>query len=151
MKKKGFTLIEILCVLVIIGIIMGISVIIVDKPIKQSEEKILFNSVSNIIKSVSLINIEDEENCFYSFELDNYKLPKEINAIYITLFKENNKITYGVYAEDKNNNAFIDTTDFGNLNVNDKATWISRSKMSTIIKNPNIAFRTFNKLCKVVE
>ncbi len=68
-KKRGFTLAELLAIIVILGILIGLSVPAISNMIKSSKEKKLSSVVSQIKKSAMLNLIHDQKDlAFYMLD-----------------------------------------------------------------------------------
>ena len=72
MNKKGFTLVELLAVIVILGLLMAIAIPSVTKYITQSRKKTLISSIDAYITAVTTaVNdnqfnaLSDESTCYY--------------------------------------------------------------------------------------
>lgn len=75
MKKKGFTLVELLAVIIVLGTILTITVSITNKSLEESKKDIYISSVTNLSKALSEYYIEenilsDFKECYYDFNND---------------------------------------------------------------------------------
>ena len=107
-NKKGFTLIEMLAVIVILGLLMAIAIPTVTKTIEKSKRKTYIDNAIEYISSAaqSIANGEilvRNTNTTYYIHINNIKTEKgtktspyggEFDAYVIVTLDENNKFTY---------------------------------------------------------
>ena len=80
-NKKGFTLIETLAAIVILGLIVGIAVISVSKYITQSKKKTLIKTISSYVETATILVNKGEykmrgENKIYALPIGCMELEK---------------------------------------------------------------------------
>ncbi len=143
--RKGFTLIELIAIIMILGILTVIALPNISKIIKESKTKKLYYSINTIVDSVGNINIEGTNDCWYRSSNDNYKLPSEISDLEIFIFRKNGKYKYGVYAT-YNDTDIMNTTDFKSLNAKDRKNWIDNDNLL----DPYLGIGT-NDISKIFE
>lgn len=80
MKDDGFTLVELLAVIAILGLILTISIPIVGNYLQSSKEKSFFISAKSILREVEYVDI-DESN-YEKISLDNFNLKNISNQEY---------------------------------------------------------------------
>lgn len=155
MNKKGFTLVELLAAIVILGVILLIAIPSYNNIVSKMTKKSQIEGIGNIVNAVATTNFEDTESCFYSYNLDNYEFPENIGKLYIMLFKTDGSSNYGVYAVDNNNKIIVDTTKFKDVDYKNSATWISEDDSMANYINENAEQIVFGsddlKVCKVIE
>ena len=124
-NSRGFSLVEILAIIVIIGILAGLGIPAVLNYIKTSRDKAFFTNVKGIVEAVNKSDLTTGATyCIYKdVELESLKAQniEEINII-STVDENGNKI-YSVLA--KGNNVFINTRDFNTLSIDKKDEWVN--------------------------
>ena len=98
MKKKGFTLIEIIGVLVVIAILALIATPLVMSIIRNSKEGARKRSIDNYGKSIEL--------AITSYLLDNGKFPTEVSQLNIEY--SGSKVECGVELINKDTTVYLD-------------------------------------------
>lgn len=120
-KHRGFTLIEILAVIVILGILLTFTIPNVIKQVKIAKEKAFFTSVSRQVENIKADNvINNSDYCMYDYQLDEKN--ENIDKMYVLVHMENNDLIYSVYAT-KEGQKTINTYDFSKLNINKSSDW----------------------------
>lgn len=120
-KYRGFTLIEILAVIVILGILLTFAIPNIIKQVKIAKEKAFFTSVSRKIENIKADNvINNSDYCMYDYQLDEKN--ENIDRMYVLVHMENNDLIYSVYAT-KEGQKTINTYDFSKLNINKSSNW----------------------------
>ena len=120
-KRRGFTLIEILAVIVILGILLTFTIPNVIKQVKIAKEKAFFTSVSRQVENIKADNvINNSDYCMYDYQLDEKN--ENIDKMYVLVHMENNDLIYSVYAT-KEGQKTINTYDFSKLNINKSSDW----------------------------
>ena len=99
MNKKGFTLIEVLVVIVLLGLIFGIAAFAVTKSGEKAKEKTLLTKVNNIEKAAVLYAqdkdsiIQYEEECIDNYPCKTIQVVELIQGEYISGDDNTNYIT----------------------------------------------------------
>lgn len=120
-KRRGFTLIEILAVIVILGILLTFTIPNIIKQVKIAKEKAFFTSVSRQVENIKADNvINNSDYCMYDYQLDEKN--ENIDKMYVLVHMENNDLIYSVYAT-KEGQKTINTYDFSKLNINKSSDW----------------------------
>ena len=120
-KRRGFTLIEILAVIVILGILLTFTIPNIIKQVKIAKEKAFFTSVSRQVENIKAENvINNSDYCMYDYQLDEKN--ENIDKMYVLVHMENNDLIYSVYAT-KEGQKTINTYDFSKLNINKSSDW----------------------------
>ena len=120
-KRRGFTLIEILAVIVILGILLTFTIPNIIKQVKIAKEKAFFTSVSRQVENIKADNvINNSDYCMYDYQLDEKN--ENIDKMYVLVHMENNDLIYSVYAT-KEVQKTINTYDFSKLNINKSSDW----------------------------
>lgn len=91
MKKDGFTLVELMAIIIVLGIIAIITVPVVNNTINKSRKKAYEVQVSVIIESAHKWGVKNVDRLPVGNEKINVKLSELINGNYIENIK-NNKI-----------------------------------------------------------
>lgn len=130
--RKGFTLTELLTVIVILSIILIIAVPSTMNYVKKSKQKSFFASVSNIVNKIKVEKILSESNyCMYDYSKDKDNHTQLINSMYVLVHKEEDNVIYSVYAKSKEEKIDIDVYDFKSLNINDSKNWVQEKADQT--------------------
>ena len=123
-KNKGFSLPELLAVIIILSILLAVVVFSVDKYIQKGEKTAFFTSVNNIVNNINSINIiEESDFCMYNYEKNTKNENKLIESMYVLVHKENDKLIYSVYAKSKDKKYIIDAYDFSKLDADNDDLW----------------------------
>lgn len=121
-RRRGFTLIEILAVIVILGILLSFAISNVVKQVKLAKEKAFFTSVSRQVENIKADNvINNSDYCMYNYDDDTEK-NDNIDNMFVIVYMEDNDLKYSVYAT-KENLKTINIKDFGKINANDSSKW----------------------------
>lgn len=143
--KKGFTLIELMAVIFILGVVMTIAVVAVDKTIKDNKENLYQIQISNIEQAartwgdVHITLLPDENNEAISIPLlvlkqdglldKEYKNPKNeklfFDNMYIDISYENGAYIYNVI-EDSGSDNYTDLA-YPTIILKDKFNYSSAS------------------------
>jgi len=123
-NKKGFTLVELLAVIAILGVILSIAVPAVSNRIQESKKKVFFANVSTTVKGVKpLVEVKSDEfsACWIKpFETNESKktnievadgIKKEDGFFKILVYHDGGKIKYAVYAVSSDNDSWVVNTD----------------------------------------
>lgn len=121
-RRRGFTLIEILAVIVILGILLSFTIPNIIKQVKLAKEKAFFTSVSRQVENIKADNvINNSDYCMYNYDDDTEK-NDNIDNMFVIVYMEDNDLKYSVYAT-KENLKTINIKDFGKINANDSSKW----------------------------
>ena len=121
-RRRGFTLIEILAVIVILGILLSFTIPNIVKQVKLAKEKAFFTSVSRQVENIKADNvINNSDYCMYNYDDDNEK-NGNIDKMYVLVHMEDNDLIYSVYAT-KEGQKTINTYDFSKLNIDKSNEW----------------------------
>ena len=157
MKNKGFTLVELLAVIAILGIVMMIAVIAVLPMINKSGEKTLFNEGKSLVRAAQMAYNENENmrgrNVCISLEWLNKKgyydkkydsVNKYRGSVYISenavkkFIISNSNYVYGYSTTNYNLNAMIDfDSDFVDAKQYSTIPYDSYEALSFCNGNPN--------------
>lgn len=123
MSKKGFTLVEVLAVVVIMGILLLVSIPAVTKNIATSKDKVFFSNVSSVISNLKKERVlNGKKYCIYEPETK----AEDIESLRIVVARDNsdNNI-YIVTAKRKGspNELDIVTLNFDELTATEKSKW----------------------------
>ena len=120
-RRRGFTLIEILAVIVILGILLSFTIPNIIKQVKLAKEKAFFTSVTKQVENIKADNvINNSDYCMYDYQLDEKN--DNIDKMYVLVHMEDNDLIYSVYAT-KEGQKTINTYDFSKLNINESNLW----------------------------
>lgn len=126
-NRKGFTLIEVLAAVVILGILAVISIPAVTKNISSSKDKVFFSNVSNVVSDLKKEKVlSNTDKCI--FQSDNNI--EGVSYLRIIATKDGNNEKYmvlaqmeGTYDENVDGTLDIITTDFDTLTENNRSLW----------------------------
>ena len=122
-KKKGFTLLELIAVIVVLAIILLIAVPSVIKQVEKTRERAFYTSVHNLTDNLKPINVlENKDYCMYDYSKNKKNQTELIEKMYILAHMEENKMVYSVYAK-SNKGKVIDVYDISKLNDDKPETW----------------------------
>lgn len=128
-NKSGFTLIEILAVIIILGVLLGVGVLAYNKIIIKGKISSFYDSVVNIKNSIQTNQILSENDyCVYDYskEENQSKLIKEL-YILVHKDKETDETIYSVYAKYNGlisgKELIIDAYDFSKIKENNHNEW----------------------------
>ena len=121
MNKKGFTLVELLSVIVLLGLIMGIASYGVIRAGNKAKERTLLTKIKNIEKAAVLYGQDHKDN-FLSYEkgycigITYCRYYKDVIAVSILLETDANGNGPYINADDESNNILNPTDDKKNMN-----------------------------------
>lgn len=161
-NKKGFSLVELLGVVVLIGILAIIAVPAIYKYIQDSKDKTFMLNVQSVVKKINETNaISSTNTCVLSDLLgdaDEFKA-KNIKTLDIIVYlDEDGKRKYAVNAISDDENSIIMTADFDKLELNKKSEWdkggeelnkIVANYLERVLSNDN-TFKEEIKKCDAV-
>lgn len=131
-KQNGFTLVEVLAVIVILAIIMAIAVPIVTNQINSSRKKAFFASVNGLLDNLKPAAVlEGHDYCYYNYSKDSLNKTDNVKEMYVLAYKENNNIVYSVYAQGSNEEDLINTDNFKSLSMDKSDKWVSSDTEKT--------------------
>ena len=106
-NKKGFTLVELLAVIVILALIMGVAVVSIGNVLQESKETVMFENAQSVIDGVKkqfAIKIESPNGRYYGFSSSllsqgGVQSPLGGNFVYRSLDGENGdvEVTTGLW------------------------------------------------------
>ena len=131
-KKGGFTLVELLAVIVILAVILVIAVPLVMNSINEARNKAFYLSVKDFIRTTKIGNsLQSLEYCYYNSKKDDKKPSENITEMQIIAYKENDDVIYSVFAiNDKN--TMINTNDFSKLKDDDDSNWVGTGNLTFV-------------------
>ena len=129
-NKKGFSLIELLATIVILGIILTITIPMSMKLINETKLKASAESIKKLTENTSYDQVQGNEEYIYSYSSNLDDLPSNVDKVYLIKIDDN----YGIYAKDKSNNVIFDNDNINNININDKNSW-NNEKMNEYLTN----------------
>lgn len=129
-NKKGFSLIELLATIVILGIILTITIPMSMKLINETKLKASAESIKKLAENTSYDQVQGNEEYIYSYSSNLDDLPSNVDKAYLIKIDDN----YGIYAKDKSNNVIFDNDNINNININDKNSW-NNEKMNEYLTN----------------
>ena len=143
-NSKGFTMVELLAVIVVMGILVTVAVPTVTNTIKKSRDKAFFTNVKVLVDSIAQANVkEDLKLCIYEpADLENLKEDNIKEISIISYVDENGKTKYTVSAS--GNNVDIYTNDFYSLSLENPEKWLSEDPETAAMNNPILAAITGN-------
>lgn len=126
-NRKGFTLIEVLAAVVILGILAVISIPAVTKSISTSKDKVFFSNVSNVVSDLKKEKVlSNTDKCV--FKSDNNI--EGVSYLRIIATKDGNNEKYmvlaqmeGTYDDSDDSTLDIITTDFDSLTEDNRTAW----------------------------
>ena len=134
LNKKGFTLVELLAVIVVLALLLFIAIPIVSKYIEKTKKQAFFANVSNIVNSIAPEQILNEkEMCIYDYSKDEKNKVENIKSMYILAHKDStkDKTIYSVFASMDGTSTTIDIYDFSTLNSNNISNWAQHETSNT--------------------
>ena len=119
MNKKGFTLVELLSVIVLLGLIMGIASYGVIRAGNKAKDRTLFTKIKNIEKAAVLYGQDHKENFISSTKgycegIDNCRYYN--GTITVSTLLETDANGPYINADDESNNILNPTDDKKNMN-----------------------------------
>ena len=161
-NKKGFSLVELLGVVVLLGILAIIAVPTIYKYIQDTKDKTFMLNVQSVVKKINETNAVSSTNtCVLSDllgEVDTLKAKNVKTLDVIVYLDEEGKRKYAVNAMSKDENSVIITADFNKLDLNKKSEWdkdveelnkIVTEYLTRVLSNDN-AFKEEIKKCDAV-
>lgn len=151
-NRKGFTLVELLAVVAILGILMVAAIPAVSRSIEDSRSKAFYASVYNIVSELKLSNIENNKNnCIYNPTISGDQ-DSNIGSLTVFAHQENGKTIYSVLAYkpgheiDDESAADINIYDFSQTDPNQK-TWVGNEN-----NNYSTGFNNYlNKILNITD
>ena len=100
-NKKGFTLLELLGAIVIMGILMIMAMPSVTRQVENSRKRSFYTSVYNIVSNIRTEVISgDKTGCIYNYAYDEENQTPLISSLNIWVHKdESGKFIYSVLAK----------------------------------------------------
>lgn len=127
-NKKGFTLMELLAVIVLLAVFLLIAVPTVSNQIEKSKKKAFFTSVSNIVNAIKPDKIINEKDfCIYNYQEDVENQVENIKSLAVLAHKdsETQKVVYSVYASMDGKEDTINIYDFNKLKIDNMEEWVA--------------------------
>lgn len=104
MKKKGFTLVELIAVIALLSIVMLLIVPNVDNYLNSSKKTLFYDNVVNMFKSATTTFMYQDDPTNTTFSNNGVKLDVDVESEYVYTIKVNN---YGeVISIDVNNGVY---------------------------------------------
>lgn len=143
-KSGGFTMVELLAVIVVMGILIAVAVPTVTNTIKKSRDKAFFINVKTLVDSIAQASVKEDLNlCIYEPEvLDELKEDNIEEISIISYVDEKGTKKYTVSAS--GNNVAIYTNDFYSLSLENPESWHSDDPETAAMNNPILAAITGN-------
>lgn len=108
MKKKGFTLVELIAVIALLSIIMLLIVPNVANYLNNSKKTLFYDNVVNMFKSATTTFMYQDDPTNTTFSNNGVKLDVDVESEYVYTIKVNNygevisiDVNNGVYSYDK--------------------------------------------------
>lgn len=144
-KRRGFTLIEILAVIVILGILLSFAIPNIIKQVKLAKEKAFFTSVSRQVENIKANNvINNSDYCMYSYD-DEKEKNENIDNMFVIVYMEDNDLKYSVYAT-KENLKTINVRDFTKVNSADSSKWDNDFNEDSAYAKASELFNNINEI-----
>lgn len=105
-EKRGFTLVELLGVIAILGIVLVIAIPKISDVVYESKKKTFFADAKAIIRQLQYSNTEFTQEYLSNLDLGDMKL-EEINLDASTAFKYDDTIYLNVVGKDKYKNMYL--------------------------------------------
>ena len=126
-SEKGFSLIELLGVVTLIGILAIIAVPTIFTHIQNSKDKTFMINVQGVVNKIKETKAVSDIKCCVLSDLlgdsDEFKA-QNIKTLDIIVYQdENNKTKYAVNATSGDEKSITMTADFDTLTINDKKEW----------------------------
>ena len=109
MKKKGFTLVELIAVIALLSIIMLLIVPNVANYLNNSKKTLFYDNVVNMFKSATTTFMYQDDPTNTTFSNNGVKLDVDVESEYVYTIKVNNygevisiDVNNGVYSYNKN-------------------------------------------------
>lgn len=114
MKKKGFTLVELIAVIALLSIIMLLIVPNVANYLNSSKKTLFYDNVVNMFKSATTTFMYQDDPTNTTFSNNGVKLDVDVESEYVYTIKVNN---YGeVISIDVNNGVYSYNKSSGDIN-----------------------------------
>lgn len=154
--NRGFSLVEILAVIVILGIIAGVGIPAAISYIQKSRQDSFFESITEVVETVSEANsLNGANHCVYEADdtaeilaKSNIKTEEIKDIIIYTWLNNDGKKMYAVHATAKNTEARIDTTDFFSLTMKNKDKWETTNQYATKLNEISSGMDPNNEIAK---
>lgn len=111
MKKKGFTLVELIAVIALLSIIMLLIVPNVANYLNNSKKTLFYDNVVNMFKSATTTFMYQDDPTNTTFSNNGVKLDVDVESEYVYTIKVNNygevisiDVNNGVYSYNKSSN-----------------------------------------------
>lgn len=128
-QKRGFTLVELLAVIVVLGVVMAIAVPATTKYIQNSKEAAFYTNVRGIVDNIkNNTDLVEANACIYVWSEETYdpeiSITSDIREISVVSFlNEEGDKKFAVTATASNSDASINTLDFYSTSLEDKNDW----------------------------
>lgn len=147
-RKNGFTMVELLAVVAILGVIVAIAVPVSLSYVRNSRDKAFYLNVQEIVKKVKMENeLHRGRHCYYNITEDEIAtgtsntrtenaedvanqteqelvklIGENIKNIAILSYEDNGKTKYAVLAQEKETGDWMDVLDFDST-TSEKTSW----------------------------
>lgn len=121
-NKSGFTLVELLAVIAILGIVVVLATRSIVSSLKDSKKQAFLTSVTSLVENIKPENyLYNKDFCMYNYDRDKKNQTELIKKMYVLAHKDGNNIIYSVYAKSYNDDV-INIYDFSKIKKNEN-TW----------------------------
>ena len=126
MKKKGFTLVELIAVIALLSIIMLLIVPNVANYLNNSKKTLFYDNVVNMFKSATTTFMYQDDPTNTTFSNNGVKLDVDVESEYVYTIKVNNygevisiDVNNGVYSYNKSSSDINEGLNKSDINLED--------------------------------